>query len=134
MIKKIITFQDGYLHSEDAGLKPLTYKEIALESGVSESTVSRVVSKKYIQLPSGVFPLKKFFTAGIETSNGGGLMSNSVIRSKIRDIIDMEDSKHPVNDTDLEKLLKEQGIPVARRTVTKYREQLGILPANLRKK
>jgi RNA polymerase sigma-54 factor len=134
MIKKIITFQEGYLHSEDAGLKPLTYKEIALESGVSESTVSRVVSKKYIQLPSGVFPLKKFFTTGIETSNGGGMMSNSVIRSKIKDIIDAEDIKHPVNDTDLEKMLKTQGIPVARRTVTKYREQLGILPANLRKK
>ncbi len=134
LIKKIITYQEGYLHSEDAGLKPLTYKEIAQETGVSESTVSRVVSKKYIQLPSGVFPLKKFFTAGIETSNGGGLMSNSVIRSKIKDIIDAEDSKHPINDTDLEKTLKTQGIPVARRTVTKYREQLGILPANLRKK
>lgn len=134
LIKKIITYQEGYLHSEDAGLKPLTYKEIALESGVSESTVSRVVSKKYIQLPTGVFPLKKFFTAGIETSNGGGLMSNSVIKSKIKDIIDAEESKNPINDTDLEKMLKSQGIPVARRTVTKYREQLGILPANLRKK
>lgn len=134
IIKKIITIQDGYLHSEEAGLKPLTYKEIALDAGVSESTVSRVVSKKYIQLPSGVFPLKKFFTTGIETSNGGGLMSNAVIKSKIQDIINLEDKKHPINDTDIEIKLKEQGIPVARRTVTKYREQLGFLPANLRKK
>ncbi|MEI7542614.1 MAG: RNA polymerase factor sigma-54 [bacterium] len=134
IIKKIITIQDGYLHSEEAGLKPLTYKEIALDAGVSESTVSRVVSKKYIQLPTGVFPLKKFFTTGVETSNGGGLMSNAVIKAKIKDIINSEDSKNPINDTDIEKILKEQGIPVARRTVTKYREQLAFLPANLRKK
>ena len=81
-----------------------------------------------------MFPLKKFFTTGVETSNGGGLMSNAVIKAKIKDIINSEDSKNPINDTDIEKILKEQGIPVARRTVTKYREQLAFLPANLRKK
>jgi RNA polymerase sigma-54 factor len=124
VIKKIIAIQEGYLNNEDAGLKPLTYKEIASETGVSESTVSRIVSRKYIQLPTGVYPLKKFFTTGIETTNGGGSMSNSVIRSKIKDIIEAEDKKNPVNDTELEQILKEQGIPVARRTVTKYREQL----------
>jgi RNA polymerase sigma-54 factor len=134
VIKKIITYQEGFLKSEEAGLIPLTYKEIAQESGISESTVSRIVSKKYIQLPTGVYPMKKFFMAGIETSNGGGPMANAVIRDKILNLIGGEDLTNPLTDTDLEKILKERGIPVARRTVTKYREQLGLLPANMRKK
>jgi RNA polymerase sigma-54 factor len=134
VIKKIITYQEGFLKNEEAGLKPLTYREIAQETGISESTVSRIVSKKYIQLPTGVYPMKKFFMAGIETSNGGGQMANAVIRDKMLNLIGAEDIKNPLTDTDLEKILKEQGIPVARRTVTKYREQLGLLPANMRKK
>jgi RNA polymerase sigma-54 factor len=134
VIKKIITYQDGFLKNEEAGLKPLTYREIAQETGISESTVSRIVSKKYIQLPTGVYPMKKFFMAGIETSNGGGQMANAVIRDKMLNIIGAEDPKNPITDTELEKILKAQGIPVARRTVTKYREQLGLLPANMRKK
>jgi RNA polymerase sigma-54 factor len=134
VIKKIITYQDGFLKNEEAGLKPLTYREIAQETGISESTVSRIVSKKYIQLPTGVYPMKKFFMAGIETSNGGGQMANAVIRDKMLNLIGSEDPKNPLTDTELEKILKAQGIPVARRTVTKYREQLGLLPANMRKK
>lgn len=132
IVEKILEIQDGFLKNEQDGLKPLTLKEIAEKAGVHESTVSRVVSRKYIQMPYGAVPLKKFFTTGIETKKG--IISNGIIKEKIRKMIEDEDKMHPLTDTEITASLNNDGIPVARRTVTKYREQLGILSTNLRKK
>ncbi len=132
IVEKILEIQDGFLRNEENGLKPLTLKEIAEKAGVHESTVSRVVSRKYIQMPYGAVPLKKFFATGMETKKG--IISNTVIKEKIKQIIENEDKSKPLTDTEIVVSLNRDGIPLARRTVTKYREQLGILPANLRKK
>jgi len=114
-------------------LKPLTLKDIADEIGMHESTISRIVSRKSIQMPVGVYPLKNFFASKLSTSSGEDVSSNSV-REKIREMIEAESAASPLTDTDIELKLKEAGIRIARRTVTKYREKMGIQPANLRKK
>lgn len=132
IVEKILDIQSGFLKNEEEGLKPLTLKEIAEKAGVHESTVSRVVSRKYIQMPYGVVPLKKFFAVGMETKKG--IISNVVIKEKIRKMIEDEDKMKPLTDTEITANLNNDGIPIVRRTVTKYREQLGFLSANLRKK
>ncbi|HPD19241.1 MAG TPA: LacI family DNA-binding transcriptional regulator, partial [Candidatus Goldiibacteriota bacterium] len=132
IVEQILEIQEEFLKDEEAGLKPLTLKEIAEKAGVHESTVSRVVSRKYIQMPYGVVPLKKFFAAGMETKNG--VISNAVIKEKIKKMVENEDKKNPLTDTEITANLNNDGIPLARRTVAKYREQTGILPANLRKR
>ncbi len=132
IVEKILEIQDGFLKNEEGGLKPLTLKEIAEKAGVHESTVSRVVSRKYIQMPYGVVPLKKFFATGVETSTG--VISNNVIKEKIKNIIENENKSKPYTDSEITAILNDAGIPLARRTVTKYREQMGILSTNLRKK
>jgi RNA polymerase sigma-54 factor len=132
IVEKILEKQEEFLKNEESGLKPLTLKEIAETAGVHESTVSRVVSRKYIQMPYGVIPLKKFFATGMETAHGS--ISNVTIKEKIKQMIENEDTYNPLTDTEIAAKLNNEGIPVARRTVTKYREQLGILSANLRKK
>ncbi|MCX7698187.1 MAG: RNA polymerase factor sigma-54, partial [Candidatus Goldbacteria bacterium] len=131
IVEKILEIQNDFLKNEDAGLKPLTLKEIAEKAGVHESTVSRVVSRKYIQMPYGVVPLKKFFSTGIATKQG--VISNSMIKEKIKTMIDNEDKMKPLTDAEITANLNNEGIPIARRTVTKYREQMGILTASLRK-
>jgi len=132
IVEKILEIQDGFLKNEEVGLKPLTLKEIAEKAGVHESTVSRVVSRKYIQMPYGIVPLKKFFATGVETSTG--VISNIVIKEKIKNIIENESKLKPLTDAEIAAVLNNEGIPLARRTITKYREQMGILSANLRKK
>ncbi|MCE5300377.1 MAG: LacI family DNA-binding transcriptional regulator, partial [Spirochaetia bacterium] len=133
VVKKILARQEDFMRYEEAGLKPLTLKEIAREVGVAESTVSRIVSKKYIQMPSGVYPLKHFFTSGMDTSSGERVSDESV-KAKIRDMIEAEDKTRPLTDTVIERKLNESGVKISRRTVTKYREQLGLGPVNLRRK
>jgi RNA polymerase sigma-54 factor len=132
VVEKIIGVQKDFLKNEEAGLKPLTLKEIAEAVKVHESTVSRIVSRKYIQMPYGVLPLKSFFASKLEST--GGSVSSSAIKQKIKDIIDKEDKSAPLTDTDITKKLNDQGIMISRRTVTKYREALDILPVNVRKK
>ncbi len=134
VVEKIIGIQKDYLKNDKMeDLKPLTLKDIADEIGMHESTISRIVSRKSIQMPSGVYPLKNFFSSKLSTSSGEDVSSNSV-REKIREMIESEDPSNPLTDTDIESRLKEAGIKIARRTVTKYREKMGIPAANLRKK
>jgi len=134
VVEKIIGIQKDYLKNDSMeDLKPLTLKDIADEIGMHESTISRIVSRKSIQMPVGVYPLKNFFASKLSTSSGEDVSSNSV-REKIREMIEAESAASPLTDTDIELKLKEAGIRIARRTVTKYREKMGIQPANLRKK
>lgn len=114
-------------------LKPMIYKDIAEGVGVDISTISRVVNSKYVQTEFGVYSLKRFFTSGLETDSGEDV-SNQMIKQRIKDIISTENPKKPLNDDKIAAMIGAEGVRIARRTVAKYREQLGIPIARLRKK
>lgn len=130
--KEIVKRQREFMEKGVAHLKPLTMVQVAEVVGVHETTVSRAVSGKYIDTPQGIFEMKYFFTAGIQTANGDGV-SNTSVKDMIADIFKSEDPTKPLSDQEVVKMLKEKGIVIARRTVAKYRAELNILPSNLRK-
>jgi RNA polymerase sigma-54 factor len=130
--KEIVHRQRDFMEKGVSCLKPLTMVQIAEVVGVHETTVSRAVSGKYIQTPQGIFEMKYFFTAGIQTASGDG-MSNTSVKDMIADIFKAEDPGKPLSDQEVVKMLQEKGIVIARRTVAKYRTELNILPSNLRK-
>jgi len=107
-------------------------KEVADKIGVHETTVSRAVSSKYVRTPQGIFELKYFFSAGFQSSDGD-MISNKSVMEKIREIVESENKKKPLSDDAIKKILNDDGIPVARRTVAKYREEIGIPSSRLRK-
>ncbi|MCX7985161.1 MAG: RNA polymerase factor sigma-54 [Bacteroidetes bacterium] len=114
-------------------LKPMIYKDVADIVGVDISTISRVVNSKYVQTEFGVYPLRFFFTSGLESENGEDI-SNQAVKQRIKEIISSEDPTKPLNDDQITDMLRQEGIRIARRTIAKYREQLGIPIARLRKK
>jgi RNA polymerase sigma-54 factor len=114
-------------------LKPLTLREVADYIQMHESTVSRVTNKKFVQTPRGVFPLKYFFSSGLQTVSGDDLSARAV-RDKIKGMVDEEDAKKPLTDQAIVAMLKADGVRIARRTVAKYRDQMGIMPARMRKR
>src|SRR5436305_14121633 len=114
-------------------LKPLTLREVAEVINMHESTVSRVTNEKYVQTPRGVLPLKFFFSSALSTASGEDASARS-IRAKLEKMVGEEDSAKPLTDQQIVHLFQEQGIQIARRTVAKYRDQLGILPARMRKR
>ena len=130
--KEIVKRQREFMDKGVAHLKPLTMVQVAEVVGVHETTVSRAVSGKYMQTPQGIFEMKYFFTAGIQTANGAG-MSNTSVKDMIMEIFKNEDTAKPLSDQEVVKMLTEKGIVIARRTVAKYRTELNILPSNLRK-
>ena len=130
--REIVHRQREFMDKGVAYLKPLTMVQMAEVVGVHETTVSRAVSGKYMQTPQGIFEMKYFFTAGIQTANGDG-MSNTSVKDMIADIFKKEDASNPLSDQEVVRMLKEKGIVIARRTVAKYRTELNILPSNLRK-
>jgi RNA polymerase sigma-54 factor len=121
-------FEKGVQH-----LRPLTLREVAEHIEMHESTVSRVTNEKFVQTPRGVFPLKFFFSSGLSTSSGEDISARGV-KDKIQNLVDDEDPKRPLTDQAIVSLLKSEGVNIARRTVAKYRDQLGILPARMRKR
>jgi RNA polymerase sigma-54 factor len=129
---EIVNRQREFLAKGIAFLKPLTMVQVAQVVGVHETTVSRAVSGKYMATPQGIFEMKYFFTAGIQTASGDG-MSNTSVKDMIDDIFKAEDPAKPLSDQEVVRMLKEKGIVIARRTVAKYRTELNILPSNLRK-
>jgi len=131
--QSIVNHQFDFFEKGIGYLKPLVLKQVAEDVQMHESTVSRVSSNKYMLTPRGIFELKYFFSSAIQTVNGEDVASKSV-REKIRKIIIEEDSQNPLTDQDIVIRLKENGITIARRTVAKYREILGILPSSRRKK
>jgi len=130
--REIVNRQREFMEKGVAFLKPLTMVQVAEIVGVHETTVSRAVSGKYMQTPQGLFEMKYFFTAGIQTASGDG-MSNTSVKDMIAEIFKKEDPTKPLSDQEVVKMLKEKGIVIARRTVAKYRTELNILPSNLRK-
>lgn len=130
--ESIVKFQREFLDHGIDRLKPLVLKDIANDIGMHESTVSRVTTNKYVHTPQGVFELKYFFTTGIKSSQGD--VSSSSVKEKIKALIVAEDPKHPVSDQEIVDRLKKENIDIARRTVAKYRENLGIDSSAKRKK
>jgi len=114
-------------------LKPLTLREVAEVINMHESTVSRVTNEKYVQTPRGVLPLKFFFSSALATASGEDASARS-IRAKLQKMVGEENPSKPLTDQQIVHLFQEQGIQIARRTVAKYRDQLGILPARMRKR
>ena len=132
-MKAIVDFQyDFFQEGDETKLKPMILKDIANIINMDISTVSRVASSKVIQTDFGIYPLKYFFSEGISTDSGEDVSSREV-KQIIKDIIDVEDKQKPLSDDKLEKLLNDKGYNIARRTVAKYREQLNIPVARLRK-
>ncbi len=129
----IVDKQMAFFEKGVQSLKPLTLREVADHIEMHESTVSRVTNKKYVQTPRGVYSLKYFFSSGISTTSGEATSSRGV-KDRIKSLISNEDPLKPLTDQAIVKLLVIDGIKIARRTVAKYREQLGILSARMRKR
>jgi len=121
-------FEKGVQH-----LKPLTLREVAEVINMHESTVSRVTNEKFVQTPRGVLPLKFFFSSGLSTTQGEDVSARG-IKAQIEKLVSEEDPKHPLTDQAIVNILKESGVQIARRTVAKYRDQLGVLSARMRKR
>ncbi len=114
-------------------LKPLTLREVAEVINMHESTVSRVTNEKFVQTPRGVLPLKFFFSSGLATTDGDDVSARG-IKAQLEKLVQDEDSKHPLTDQAIVNILREGGVQIARRTVAKYRDQLGVLSARMRKR
>jgi len=134
VVESIMKLQRDFLERGPEYLKPLTLRGVAEDIEMHESTVSRVTSGKYVYTPHGIFELKYFFNSGLNCDGGKEDIASESVKEKIREIIASEGADKPLSDQDLMRLLRNQGIRIARRTVTKYRAKLGMLPSSRRKK
>ncbi len=132
VMKAIVDNQREFLEKGIRFLKPMTLQQVADEIGMHESTVSRVTSSKYVQTPRGVFELKFFFSSSIRSYSGEDVSTKGV-KDRVRELIEKEDKARPLSDQKIVDLLKSEGFMIARRTVAKYREQMGLLSARYRK-
>jgi RNA polymerase sigma-54 factor len=123
--RAIVRQQSGFLEHGPQAMRPLTLREVAEELGLHESTISRATTRKYLRTPRGTFEFKYFFGSGIATDSGGGA-SATAIQAMLRRLVDAENPRAPLSDAKLAEMLKADGIPVARRTVAKYREAINI--------
>ena len=130
---QIVEHQRGFLEYGDEAMKPLVLHDIAEAVGMHESTISRVTTQKFMHTPRGIYELKYFFSSHVSTSEGGEC-SSTAIRAIIKKLVAAENAKKPLSDSKIAGLLEAQGIQVARRTVAKYRESLGIAPSSERKR
>jgi len=131
--QQIVSRQRDFLEYGTSHLKPMTMAEVAEAVGVHETTVSRAVSGKYMATPQGVFEMKYFFTGGYQTATGESL-SNTSVKQAILELVKHESGSAPLSDHEIVEILSERGIPIARRTVAKYRSELNILPSHMRRK
>jgi RNA polymerase sigma-54 factor len=129
----IVDRQRDFFEKGVQGLKPLTLREVAEAIGMHESTISRVTNEKFAQTPRGVLPLKFFFSSGIKSTEGEDVSARG-IKATIEKLVGAEDPRDPLTDQAIVESLAKEGVEIARRTVAKYREQLGILPARMRKR
>jgi len=132
VMEAIVVEQKEFFEKGAIALRPLTLQQVASTIGMHESTVSRVTRQKYVQTPRGVFPLKFFFSAGLDSDSGTEVAAKAV-KIMIREIIEAENTAKPLSDKKIVDMLQESGLKIARRTVAKYREQMGILSARMRK-
>jgi len=130
---RIVEYQQGFLEHGEEAMKPLVLHDIAEAVEMHESTISRVTTQKYMHTPRGVFELKYFFSSHVSTA-GGGEASSTAIRALIKKLIAAESTRKPLSDSKIAKILEDQGINVARRTIAKYRESMAIPPSNERKR
>jgi RNA polymerase sigma-54 factor len=128
----IVKFQKDFLAGGLPHLRPLSLRDVAEDIGMHESTVSRVTTNKYVQTPQGLFELKFFFHSGIATGRGE-MVSSISVKKMIQDLVAQENLQKPLSDQEITRALKQGGLSIARRTVAKYREELGILPSHQRK-
>ena len=131
--RSIVERQTAFLEHGEEHMRPMILKDIAEAIGMHESTISRVTSGKYMHTPRGVFELRYFFSSHVEGADGSGT-SSTAIRAKIRKLVKDEEAESPLSDGRIAELLSAEGIPVARRTVAKYREAMGIAPSNERRR
>jgi RNA polymerase sigma-54 factor len=131
--RSIVERQTAFLEEGDEHMRPMILKDIAEAVDMHESTISRVTSGKYMHTPRGVFELRYFFSSQVESADGSGT-SSTAIRAKIRKLVKDESADNPLSDGRIAELLSGEGIPVARRTVAKYREGMGIAPSNERRR
>lgn len=134
ILGKIIEIQKDYFDYGEAFLKPMTLKEIADSLGIHESTVSRAIREKYIHTERGTIKIKDLFTTGISRVDGFEDISTKIIKKEIEDLINKEDKRKPLSDQKICDLLKEKDIDISRRTVAKYREEMGIKSSSKRKR
>ncbi len=132
VVNVVVAAQRDFFDQGAGALKPLPMTQVADQLGIHVATVSRAVAGKYLQTPRGVFPLRQFFSGGMTTESGEE-MSWEAIRAAMQEVVDAEEKQKPLSDEAISKALKERGIDIARRTVAKYRGQLDIPPARLRK-
>ena len=132
VMESILKFQKDFFEKGISHLKPMVLRDVAQDIEMHESTISRVTTNKYAYTPQGIFELKYFFNSSINRLHGEAIASTSV-QDKIRKLIETEDARRPYSDDKIAKLLKEANIDIARRTVAKYREMLGVLSSNKRK-
>ncbi|HBS80686.1 MAG TPA: RNA polymerase factor sigma-54 [Pseudomonas sp.] len=130
---QIVEHQRGFFEHGDEAMKPLVLHDIAEAVGMHESTISRVTTQKFMHTPRGIYELKYFFSSHVSTAEGGEC-SSTAIRAIIKKLVAAENQKKPLSDSKIAGLLEAQGIQVARRTVAKYRESLGIAPSSERKR
>ncbi|HNW93861.1 MAG TPA: RNA polymerase sigma-54 factor, partial [bacterium] len=131
--KTLVNLQYDFIEQGFDQLKPLTLRDVAERIGMSESTVSRVTSNKYMQIPRGIFRMRVLFSGEIPSGSGGPTSARAV-QTQLRTMIEQEDPLRPLTDSAIHRQMVQAGLQIARRTVCKYREELGILPAKLRRK
>lgn len=132
IVEEVFKVQQDFLKEGIPGLKPLVLEDIAAKLGIHKSTVSRATTGKYVQTSRGIFELKYFFTRKIETE-GGGFISSKEIKARLKEIINSEPPEKPLSDQEIIEILNKEGINIARRTLSKYRQEIGIPPSNKRK-
>lgn len=133
VVESILAFQREFFEKGVSHLKPLVLRDVAEDIGMHESTVSRVTTNKYMHTPQGIFELKYFFSSGLASKTGEAVAAES-IRDRIRQLVKKENPEKPLSDNAISQILAKENVKVARRTVAKYREQLGILPVKHRRK
>jgi RNA polymerase sigma-54 factor len=133
VMESLLKFQHDFFDYGPSRLKPLILRDVADDIGMHESTISRVTSHKYAHTPQGIFELKFFFSTGL-SGDDGEMVAAASIRNRIQQIVKAEAADKPLSDSHIAEMLAGEGIRVARRTIAKYREQLGILPVNLRRR
>jgi RNA polymerase sigma-54 factor len=129
----IVTFQKDFFDRGIEHLRPMVLRQVAEDIGMHESTISRVVSNKYMYTPRGLFPMKFFFHSGVDSAHGENV-SSLVVKERIKKVVEAEDPARPLSDSRIMKLLQREGMRLARRTVAKYREELGIASSEKRKR
>jgi len=129
----IVAYQRAFLDNGIENLRPMVLRQVAEDIGMHESTISRVVSNKYMYTPRGLFPMKFFFHSGVDSARGENV-SSLVVKERIRKLVDAEDPARPLSDSKIMKMLQREGMRLARRTVAKYREELSIPSSDKRKR